>query len=68
MSLEYYDRVLQQLKFSALGIPSLRAGALLLVNLSDLDGEPFKRYVMLEKAEHTFKNDEHTMELEAKAL
>lgn len=68
VSLEYYDRVLQQLKFSALGVPSLRAGALLLVNLSDLDGEPFKRYVMLEKAEHTFKNDEHTMELEAKAL
>ena len=39
VSLEYYDRVLQRLKFSALGVPSLRAGALLLVNLSDLDGE-----------------------------
>lgn len=68
VSLEYYNRVLQQLKFSSLGVSSLRAGALILVNLSDLDGEPFKRYVMLEKAEHTFKNDEHTMELEAKAL
>ena len=68
VSLEYYNRVLQQLKFSSLGVPGLRAGALILVNLSDLDGEPFKQYVMLEKAEHTFKNDEHTMELEAKAL
>lgn len=68
VSLTYYNRVLRQLKFSALGIPGLRAGALLLVNLSDLDGEPFKKYVMLEKVEHTFKNDEHTMELEAKAL
>lgn len=68
VSLEYYNRVLQQLKFSSLGVPGLRAGALILVNLSDLDGEPFKRYVMLEKAEHTFKNDEHIMELEAKAL
>lgn len=68
VSLEYYNRVLQQLRLSSLGVPGLRAGALILVNLSDLDGEPFKRYVMLEKAEHTFKNDEHTMELEAKAL
>ena len=68
VSLEYYNRVLQQLKFSSLGVPGLRAGALILVNLSDLDGEPFKQYVMLEKVEHTFKNDEHTMELEAKAL
>ena len=68
VSLEYYNRVLQQLKLSSLGVPGLRAGALILVNLSDLDGEPFKQYVMLEKVEHTFKNDEHTMELEAKAL
>ena len=68
VSLEYYNRVLQQLKFSSLGVPSLRAGALILVNLSDLDGEPFKQYVMLEKVGHTFKNDEHTMKLEAKAL
>lgn len=68
VSLEYYNRVLQQLNLSSLGVPGLRAGSLILVNLSDLDGEPFKRYVMLEKVEHTFKNDEHTMELEAKAL
>lgn len=68
VSLEYYNRVLQQLKLSSLGVPGLRAGALILVNLSDLDGEPFKQYVMLEKVEHTFKNDGHTMELEAKAL
>lgn len=67
-SLEYYDRVLQQLRFSALGVPGLRAGAMLLVNLADLDGEPFKQYVMLEKAEHTFKNDDHTMALTARAL
>lgn len=68
VSLEYYDRVLQQLKFSSLGIPGLRAGALLLVQIADLDGEPFNRYVMLEKVDHTFQNDTHTMELEAKAL
>lgn len=68
VSLEYYDRVLQQLKFSSLGIPGLRAGALLLVQIADLDGEPFNRYVMLEKVDHTFQNDTHTMELEAKTL
>lgn len=68
VSLEYYNRVLQQLKFSALGINSLRAGQLILVNLSDLDGEPFRKYVMLEKVSHTWENDSHTMDLEAKAL
>ncbi len=68
VSLEYYNRVLQQLRFSSLGVNSLRAGQLLMVNLSDLDGEPFQKYVMLEKVAHTWENDSHTMELEAKAL
>lgn len=68
VSLEYYNRVLQQLKLSGLGINSLRAGQLLLVNLDELDGEPFRRWVMLEKVSHTWENDAHTMELEAKAL
>lgn len=66
--LDYYNRVLQTLKFSALGIGSLRAGQLLMVNLDDLDGEPFRRYVLLEKVSHTWENDSHTMEIEAKAL
>lgn len=68
VSLEYYNRVLQQLKFTSLGVNGLRAGQLLMVNIGDLDGEPFQKYVMLEKVSHTFENDTHTMELEAKAL
>lgn len=68
VSLEYYNRVLQQLKFTSLGVNSLRAGQLLLVNINDLDGDPFRKYVMLEKVSHTWENDLHTMELEAKAL
>ena len=49
-------------------VNSLRAGQLLLVNINDLDGDPFRKYVMLEKVSHTWENDLHTMELEAKAL
>ena len=39
-----------------------------MVNINDLDGDPFRKYVMLEKVSHTWENDLHTMELEAKAL
>lgn len=66
--LEYYNRVLQTLKFSALGVEGLRAGQMLMIHLNDLDGEEFHRYVLLEKVDHTWENDLHTMEIETKAL
>lgn len=68
VSLEYYNRVLQTLRFSALGINGLRAGQMLMGNIDDLDGEAFRKYVMLEKVVHKWENDLHTMEIEAKAL
>lgn len=62
-SLEYYNRPMRSLSLSALGIPGLRAGMMLYVNLPEL-----RQFVLLEKVSHTWENDTHTMEIETLTL
>lgn len=62
-SLEYYNRPMKNLSLSALGIPGLRAGMMLYVNLPQV-----QQYVLLEKVSHTWENDTHTMEIETLTL
>ena len=62
-SLEYYNRPMKSLSISALGVPGLRAGMMLYVNLPDL-----RQFVLLEKVSHTWENDAHTMEIETLTL
>lgn len=68
VTLEYYNQILKTFKFSALGVPSLRAGQMVLCNLSDLDGAKFQQYIMLEKVTHSWEGGSHTMEIEARSL
>lgn len=58
-TLSYYNRVNRSLSLSALGIPGLRAGQLLYVNLPDL-----QQFVMLERVSHTWEDGTHTMEID----
>lgn len=62
-SLEYYNRPMRNLSFSALGVPGLRAGMMIYVNLPDV-----KQFMLLEKVSHTWENDTHTMDLETLTL
>lgn len=62
-TLLYYNRPLQGLSLSALGVPGLRAGQMIYVNLPEL-----RQFVMLEKVSHTWENDLHTMEIETRGL
>ena len=62
-TLAYYNRPLQTLKISSLGVLGLRAGMMLLVNIPGIEGAE-KSYLLLEKVSHTFEQGVHTMDIE----
>lgn len=62
-SLEYYNRPLNTFSASSLGVLGLRAGQLLMVNVSDIEGTA-QKWLLLEKVSHTFQNDSHEMDIE----
>ena len=47
---------------NALGDVRVRGGSLIIVNL-DLGDVKLKNFMLVEKAKHTFKNNEHFMDL-----
>lgn len=63
-SLSYYNRRMRTLKFSSLGVPGLRAGQMIYMRVPGLGDLNLDQYVLLEKVEHTWQNDTHTMEIE----
>lgn len=63
-SLTYYNRRMRTLKFSSLGVPGLRAGQMIYMRVPGLGDLNLDQYVLLEKVEHTWQNDTHTMEIE----
>lgn len=67
-SLKYYNRRMRTLSFSSLGVVGLRAGMMVLMKVPDLGDISLDQYVLLEKVTHTFRSDDHTMEIETLAL
>lgn len=63
-SLTYYNRRMRTLKFSSLGVPGLRAGQMIYMRVPGLGDLNLDQYVLLEKVEHTWGNNAHTMEIE----
>lgn len=63
-SLEYYNQPLRSLSGSSLGVPGLRAGQMLLLRISNFDGAPLERYLMLEKVTHKWEQGTHTMDFD----
>lgn len=66
--LAYYDRVLRTLTVEALGVPGLRAGQMVFLNIPELGDISLSKYVMLESVEHTFEQERHVMKLETRPL
>lgn len=58
-TLSYYNKALRSFSFDSLGVPGLRAGQMIYLNLPE---EP--RFVLLEKVSHTWENDLHTMSID----
>lgn len=63
-TLSYYNRRLRTLSVSALGVPRLRAGQMIYMNVPNLGDIDLQQYVLLEKVSHTWENNDHTMEFE----
>ena len=58
-TLSCYNEALRSVSVGALGVPGLRAGQMIYLNLPE---DP--RFVLLEKVSHTWENDLHTMSID----
>lgn len=67
-ALAYYNRRLRTLSCSSLGVPGLRAGMMIYLNIPKLGDINLNQYVLLEKVTHTFENEIHTMDFETMAI
>lgn len=66
--LKYYNRRMRTLSVESLGVPGLRAGSLVYMDIATLGDIHLKQYVLLEKVTHTFSNDTHTMSFDTMAI
>ena len=64
--LTYYNRVLQTVSIDALGVPGIRAGMIIPVQIGDVDSLSISRLLITEKVTHKFEADDHTMSIEVK--
>ena len=63
-TLGFYNRRLRTLSVSAVGVPKLRAGQMIYMNVPGLGDINLNQYVLLEKVTHTWENNDHTMDFE----
>lgn len=66
--LKYYNRVLQTLTIEAVGVPSIRAGSIVPIQIAGIDGLVSSRLLLAEKVTHHFDGDNHTMSIEVKSF
>jgi len=67
-SLNLYNRVYKKLSIPVLGDIRARAGFSIFINNLDLDDVKLNQYMLIEKATHTFSNDDHIMNLELRII
>jgi hypothetical protein len=65
--LSAYNRPLDTLSIKSMGIPGVRAGCLLPINISDLDGMTFLPMLM-DSVTHTLTQNDHQMSLEMRLV
>ena len=65
----YYNRVLKTISVDGVGgVVGLRAGAMAMFKVDDVPELKNGYFLLLDKVKHKFKNDDHTMSIEAKLL
>lgn len=62
--LTYYNRVKQTVTIDAMGIPGLRAGMIVPVQLGMVDSLSVSRLLLAEKVDHSIEDGQHTMTIE----
>lgn len=66
MYLQYYNRVVQSAKITAMGIPGLRAGNVIPVKITQVQELSMNRLLLAEKVTHKYDGGAHTMDIEVK--
>ena len=67
-TLKYYNRRMRTLSVDSLGVPGLRAGQLVPMVIPGLGDISLDQYCLIEQITHTYRDDEHTMSFEIKAI
>lgn len=62
--LTYYNRVKQTVKIDSIGIPGLRAGMIVPIQLGMVDSLSVSRLLLAEKVDHSIEDGQHTMTIE----
>lgn len=66
--LVYYNRALQTLTIQSLGVPGLRAGSMVMLNIPELNDISPSQYFLLDKVTHTFISGVHTMNMQTRVI
>ena len=66
MYLQYYNRVVQSAKITAMGIPGLRAGNVIPVKITQIQELSMNRLLLAEKVTHKHAGGAHTTDIEVK--
>jgi hypothetical protein len=66
MYLQYYNRVVQSAKITAMGIPGLRAGNVIPVKITQVQELSMNSLLLAEKVTHKYDGGAHTMDIEVK--
>lgn len=64
--LDYYCQRHRTLKISALGIPEIRAGSMITIDIPGLGDINLKKMLLVDKCTHKISSGSHTMDLEMK--
>ncbi len=67
-SLEYYNRRMRTISAESLGVPGVRAGNMLLMQVRNLGDVNLNQYVLLERVTHTYENQAHTMSFDTMSI
>lgn len=66
--LEYYNRVLQTISIDAIGVPGIRAGMIVPVEIADVETLSYNRLLLAEKVSHKYEGEDHTMSIEVRSF
>lgn len=64
--IKYYNKVWQTIKIKSMGMPDIRAGFILPVNISTVKDLSVSRLLLCEKVTHSFENGVHTTDITVK--
>lgn len=64
--LQYYNRLVQTVSMTALGVPGLRAGNIVPVRIYEVETLSQNRLLLAEKVVHEYKGEAHTMKVDVR--